>query len=413
MPIAIQNRVLLGITFFVGMMLLLGWIAINEPARMEVFTQQWSGKSVEFGASIFQNNCATCHSMDGLGQTGRAPALKNPMLFLDKNPAADKKAEVDALNKDLDAVKAQIASIEENQKKVDDLTAKVATETDAAKKVTLQDDLTKAQNALKRAQDAKAENEKKVTDLTAKADKAQTELDAMVADGWDPARLPRLKEVGWGGTLKAYVANAVAAGRPLSGIYWPQIMPTWGQAYGGPMRPDEVENVTNYIMNWRDESLKLKPKDVRQQFADKSMLSGGGGGSPAAGVDAPKAEDLIFTKFGKSDTNDVTTLGDLSGGDATKGQALYSTYACAGCHNNAAQGPNTKGTWYRTLTQRIKEPANSALTGEQFLAQTILYPNAYVTSGYGTGVMPQNFGTLMDLTQLKDIIAYLKTQNTP
>lgn len=403
MPIAIQNRVLLGITFFVGIMLLVGWIAINEPARMQVFTEQYHGRSIENGAAIFQNNCATCHGTDGLG--GQGPGLKNPMLFLDTNPAMDKQNQITDLQKQLDAAKAQVALVDDTAKKVADLDAQIAKETDAAKKKDLEDQKTAAQNALKRAQDNLDANKKKVTDLTAQVDAAKKELTALTDQGWDPARLPRLKEVNWGGTREAYIQNAIAAGRPLSGFYTTGniIMPTWGQKYGGPMRDDEVADVTAYIMNWADEAKKLQPSAVKLQFY-----------RPGAGGAAPVVGDPVFAKFGKQADESVANLGDLTGGNASNGEKLYNANACAGCHMNAGgQGPITKGTWYRTLEQRLKEPALAGLTGEQYLAQSILYPNHYIVPNYGKDIMPKTFGDTLTIDQLKDIIAYLKTFQTP
>ena len=87
MPIPIQNRILLGVTFFVGIMLLIGWITINEPGRMQVFTDQYHGRSIENGAAIFLNNCSTCHGVDGKGITGRAPGVSIDALCPDAEPA--------------------------------------------------------------------------------------------------------------------------------------------------------------------------------------------------------------------------------------------------------------------------------------------------------------------------------------
>jgi mono/diheme cytochrome c family protein len=412
MPIAIQNRVLLGITFFVGIMLLIGWIAINEPARMEVFTAQYAGRSIENGAALYLNNCATCHGVDGLG--GQGPGLKNPMLFLDRNPATDKQNEITELTTVQNGLNAQINLVADNQKKIADLDAQIAAETDATKKAQLEADKTAAQNALNRAQDNLEPNKQRLAEVTARLATLNTELTDLTAKGWVAGRLPRLKEVNWGGTLQAYIANAVAAGRPLSGSYWNGvIMPTWGQQYGGPMRPDEVADVTAYVMNWVDQGKALTPADVRVQF----IVPGAGGGTAA--VDPNKK--TVFAEFGKKEDASVADLGDLSGGDATKGAALYNANACAGCHNIVGgQGPLTKGTWFRTLSERIKVPENAGLPGdtnekkgESYLAQSILYPNHYLTPNYGAGVMPQNFGDLLSIGELKDLIAYLKTYNTP
>jgi mono/diheme cytochrome c family protein len=403
MPIAIQNRVLLGITFFVGMMLLVGWIAINEPARMDVFTKQYQGRSIENGAVIFQNNCSTCHGMDGLG--GQGPGIKNPMLFIDKNPASDVQNQIKDLQTQLSTTNAQIAAVADNTKTVTELTVKLNAETDATKKAAIQAQIDSANNALKRAQDNLAANQAKVASLNTQIDAANKQLDALIAQGWDPARPPRLKEVNWGGTLDAYITNAVAAGRPLSGSYWNGvIMPTWGQKYGGPLRDDEIADVTAYLLNWRDTALKTTPSQVRMQFKVP-----GAGGAAAANPNVK----TVFQEFGKNADAKVDNLTDLDKGNATNGEKLYAANACYGCHFNASQGPATKGTWARVLTTRLKDPALTGLTGEQYIAQSILYPNHYIVPTYGAGVMPQGFGDQLSIQDVRDLIAYLKTFNTP
>ncbi len=410
MPLPIQNRIILGITFFVGIMLLVGWIAINEGGRMSVFTDQYNGRSIENGAVIFQNNCSTCHNIDGKGQTGRAPALLNPMLFADSNPAIDQTAKIADLQKQLDAANGQVADIAGEQGKLTALQTQLAAATNQSQKDSVNAQIANLQSQMTRDQANVPTVQKSATDLQAQIDAANVDLKKLTDAGWDPNRQPRLKEISWGGTLQSYIADAVAAGRPLSGSYWGgNIMPTWGQTFGGPLRPDEVDDVTNYVLNFRDTALKLTPKDVAQQFA--LPQSQGAGPNPSPNVD-PK--EIIFTKFGKQADNSVANLGDLSGGDAANGEKLYTSLACAGCHLAGAVGPITKGTFYRAVTVRIKEPSIAAqkLTAEQYLAQSILYPQAYIAPG-GVGLMPATFGSQLTLPQLKDLIAYLKTQNVP
>ena len=42
---------------FVGMMILVGWVAINEEARMQSFVRQHTGRSIERGAELFASLC--------------------------------------------------------------------------------------------------------------------------------------------------------------------------------------------------------------------------------------------------------------------------------------------------------------------------------------------------------------------
>ena len=71
---SIEGRLMLGVTMFVAIMILIGWIMINEPARMASFEEQHIGRSIEQGAELFAANCSTCHGKGGFGIPGRAPA---------------------------------------------------------------------------------------------------------------------------------------------------------------------------------------------------------------------------------------------------------------------------------------------------------------------------------------------------
>lgn len=58
-----------------------GLIALDEPARMQKFTQGFEARQIENGAALFEANCQTCHGPQGQGIEGRAPALKTASLF--------------------------------------------------------------------------------------------------------------------------------------------------------------------------------------------------------------------------------------------------------------------------------------------------------------------------------------------
>ena len=426
MPIAIQNRIVIGVTFFVGILLLIGWIAINEPGRMDVFTSQYSGRSIENGAAIFFNNCATCHNPDGKGIKGKAPALDNPMLFLKTNPAMDKQNEIKCpsgapstctdLTKQLADAQAQVKNVTDEQAQLAQVKQVLDADTDPNQKQTDQAAYDKLAAQVNRDQANLPTLQKNATDLQAQLTQANADLKALEAAGWDANRDTRLKEVGWGGALKDYISDAVSAGRPLSGLYWPSglPMPTWGQAYGGPLRPDQVDDVVAYVMNFQDQALKLTPTDVNQQFAVPVQ----GGAGPATQAPSVATGPTVFTQFPKAANQKVDNLGNLDGGNADAGAQLYQSLPCAGCHLAGTTGPITKGTYVRVVTQRLKDPAYTGspqdeTTADYYLAQSILYPNAYIVPSYSPSVMPQTFGDTLTLQQLKDLIAYLKTQNTP
>jgi len=52
-----------------------------EVPRMQAQTESWEGRSIENGAAIYSNNCASCHGISGEGMYGRAPALHSKYFF--------------------------------------------------------------------------------------------------------------------------------------------------------------------------------------------------------------------------------------------------------------------------------------------------------------------------------------------
>lgn len=388
-----QHRLFLGIATFVGIVLLVGWVAVNEPARMQVFTQQYQGRSIENGALTFLTACSRCHGVDGKGLQGVAPALNNPMLFLKDNPLTVAQKQVTDLQGQQQTLQSQIDTYNQNVQKL-------AADNDKLKTVTPGSDAEKSLKAEIASLTSQTQNfdqaglQKQIDALKAQITTAQANVTTLQGQGWEN-RDTRLTEVKWGGSLQDYIISTVTSGRPTSAAYWPNPMPAWGQIAGGPLRPDEVQDVAAYIMNFHDSAVKMSPKDVNQQF----ILPTAGGTAAAGGAAAG-------TPVGDVDPMKV----DVSGGDAKAGEQKYTQFACAGCHMLGTVGPITKGTYTRIVNERLKDPANAGKTPEQFIAESILKPNAYVAPGYQPGLMPQDFSKKLTLQDLKDLVAFLQTQ---
>ncbi len=294
----IEQRVLLGIVFFVGLLLLLGWVMINEEGRMQAFLVQQDARSIERGATLYQNNCSTCHGVQGEGVPSFAPALNNPRLF----------------------------------------------------------------------------NGERMGDLE------------------------------WTGSLDDYVRDAIAGGRPNSGIYWNgNVMPTWGDEFGGPLRPDQVQNVADYVMNWQTTALDPdNPPTVNEDFRLP-----GAAGATAATLDADAAGSDVDT-----------ILLDLEGrdpiGDVANGEIIYSgALGCFGCHTAGLIAPFTAGTATRATDRIASDPLLEGYTLGQYLIESVVSPDAYVVAPEGDqayAVMPVDFGDRITLDDLADLVAYLETQ---
>lgn len=60
-----QVKVVIGTIAFMLTMIILGFAALREPARLEEFAHAYEGRSIENGARLFKDNCATCHGVNG------------------------------------------------------------------------------------------------------------------------------------------------------------------------------------------------------------------------------------------------------------------------------------------------------------------------------------------------------------
>ena len=208
----------------------------------------------------------------------------------------------------------------------------------------------------------------------------------------------RLEDLGWDKSdTFGYVYQTIEAGRAVSTRPWAWVgnrtspdagmaMPAWGQNYNGPLRPDQVRDITNYIVNFR---AKLpddadKAKVFVAGIDDKVMLS-----------DAPQANP-------RPDGSDPVALGAW----------LFADSACATCHSVEAgtgpvTGPNLAG-FSGTSAERIAAAAytGSATTAADYVRESIVNPGAFVVEGFQNGVMPATFANL-PAADLDALVAYL------
>jgi mono/diheme cytochrome c family protein len=196
----------------------------------------------------------------------------------------------------------------------------------------------------------------------------------------------RLQAFGWAGTLEDFLRSTISAGRPVpsAGTSYPQQMPTWSEAYGGPMRIDQIESVVGFILNWEERAM-------------------------AGAEPTPVTGEMMG-----SDMHVV-----LPPGDPEAGRALAEgTLGCAACHILSPVGP----PWAATEEQpglavraglRIGEDGylGEATTAEEYLIESVVRPNAYVVAGYpdNPNPMPPNFGERITLQNMADLLAYMLT----
>ncbi len=67
-----QVKIIISTVAFMLTMVIMGYAALREPARMETYTLMYEARSMEAGATIYHNNCTTCH-----GENGKAEECYN------------------------------------------------------------------------------------------------------------------------------------------------------------------------------------------------------------------------------------------------------------------------------------------------------------------------------------------------
>ena len=60
-----QVKIVITTIAFMLTMIVFGYAALREPARMETFTKAYEGRQIEYGGTIYHGNCATCHGEHG------------------------------------------------------------------------------------------------------------------------------------------------------------------------------------------------------------------------------------------------------------------------------------------------------------------------------------------------------------
>ncbi|MCY3979050.1 MAG: c-type cytochrome [Chloroflexi bacterium] len=405
---SIEGRILMGITMFVGMMILVGWVAINEEARMQAFVQQHTGRSIERGAELYALNCSECHGEEGYGAGDRAPGLNNPHFFGYDPVGLQTAAIINAnralvrLNKDINNLLAELTDAEnppseERQNEIlaalDELEAQIEEqnaiiESAVADRIAVLESLdTAVENGLFPLWDT-------VVDIETTS---QNEVEVFFYNNGT-----RLAQVGWGGDLRGYIITTLIHGRPGSGNVWPNSegMAAWSQTAGGRFRHDEIEDLAAYILNW--------DKGADWAFEDYIAVAQYGkplaDGSLPSEPPPPPAGDNVMGILARWETNEVV-------GSEVSGADLYDAeFGCTDCHRGGASAPDTIGALSRIQNERLTAPGFEGYTVEQYIVESITRPGDYVVEGYSSGLMPVNFGLRMTDQQLADIVAFLMTQ---
>lgn len=215
----------------------------------------------------------------------------------------------------------------------------------------------------------------------------------------------RLAELGYAGSVRNFVELTIAAGRPARSGDWPQSMPTWSQEYGGPLRQDQVRDLTNFVMNW---SCEFDEKCVSEDdVANLPTPAPTATAGPTPTLD-PNAPAPVCAG------EDCTPLAELPEGDVANGEALYLSTAtdlngtplgCSGCHTTDTS--TLVGPGFGLTATDVPDGYDSV---HAYAYESILYPNAFNRSGTVAGLMPANFGERLSPQMLADLIAFIAAQ---
>lgn len=202
----------------------------------------------------------------------------------------------------------------------------------------------------------------------------------------------RLADVGWAGSLHDYVALTVTAGRPSKvRTQWAAVMPTWSQRFGGPLRDDQVQAVTAFVLNWEEDALKQGTPDNPdpwQPFQDApSKATGEEGAAPAAEATpeptGPRPPQELFVSMG-----------------------------CVGCHNlDQPQTPDNRGPVGPNLGNFHETAGTHGKDAAAYVHESIVNPNAYISEGYMAGIMPANFAERMTEEEINALVEWLLDPN--
>ena len=212
----------------------------------------------------------------------------------------------------------------------------------------------------------------------------------------------RMEERAWSGNKFGFVHDTVNSGR-AGGVMVP-----WGQAYGGPLQPNSVDNVTHFVLNWETQEMcdfvpVVFPWPDPIEMANEAWAL-----MPAvteddvrvANPDLDAAEPVPFE------------LPLTVPGDAVRGEDLYlNTYSCNACHGNPSEpGSDVNAPWHGDLA--INAPNRvDGLDATGYIYQSILAPDAFYVDGYGALMQSYSESMGQSPQDLIDIVTYLLEQD--
>ena len=144
-------------------------------------------------------------------------------------------------------------------------------------------------------------------------------------------------------------------------------MPAWSDQYGGPLRPDQIQDIATFILNWEETAIE-------------------GVVIEALATPTPSPEEATDP--------------------AARGERVYLDNGCGGCHTIEGLSAGTVGP-NQTTIGTLAETRIPGMSAEEYIHESILDPSAFVFERYPDGVMPKNYNELIEPYQISDLVAFL------
>lgn len=146
----------------------------------------------------------------------------------------------------------------------------------------------------------------------------------------------REKQVGWAGSVQGFLKDTISAGRPVQSrpdLYSAK-MPTWSQEFGGPMRPDQIDSLVAFVLNWQDQAPEVNAWPPLVIGTPLPTATAGPSPTPAptkAGVNAV-CQSIPAQYAGQQAPYKLDDKAVLAAGKATYDDK------CAACHGPLGKG---------------------------------------------------------------------------
>lgn len=185
----------------------------------------------------------------------------------------------------------------------------------------------------------------------------------------------RMEAMNWEGSKEAFIQSTLASGRPGTE------MPAWADQFGGPLRNDQIVDLSMFVLNWETEELCSTPINLYEW---------------------PETYEAFVEEFPE--------------GDAVNGEQLFLTYGCTGCHGNLEDKASAAvGPWLGDIAETGSENI-PGYTSEDYVYESILNSSAFISPECPTGpcagppsAMPDNFPLRMgeNPQDLADLMSFV------